>query len=205
MAARGLRAIAVARIILPRPIPDDYTAAPADPSSPSVVDHRGAEWRLLGLVPLYDPPREDSARTIQRLLDIGVAVKMITGDQVEIGRDTATRLGMGNNIVNCDQLNVEPSIAAKIAATHRLPPDLEDLASLVERSDGFGQVFPDHKHLVVSLLQARGHIVGMTGNHPRRTVCIVCMSVLPLTGFNNSPVSNCCLLVLLLCGMKAMA
>jgi H+-transporting ATPase len=109
-------------------------------------------WRLLGVVPLADPPRADSAATIAAAGELGVTVKMVTGDQVAIGREIARQTGLGEQILD----------AAALAA-----PGGEGEASLaaqVEAADGFAQVFPEHKYRIVRLLQARGHIVGMTGD-----------------------------------------
>jgi H+-transporting ATPase len=52
-----------------------------------------------GLVPLFDPPRHDTKDTIERCMEMGINVKMITGDQLLIGKETAKQLGMGTNMV----------------------------------------------------------------------------------------------------------
>lgn len=39
----------------------------------------GGPWQFIALLPLFDPPRHDSAETIRRALNLGVNVKMITG------------------------------------------------------------------------------------------------------------------------------
>jgi H+-transporting ATPase len=109
-------------------------------------------WRLLGVLPLADPPRADSAATITAARGLGVTVKMVTGDQVAIGQEIARQTGLGQQILD----------AAALAA-----PEGEgevDLAARVEAADGFAQVFPEHKYRIVRLLQSRGHIVGMTGD-----------------------------------------
>jgi len=106
------------------------------------------EWRLLGVLALADPPRGDSAETIRAAEELGVDVKMITGDQVAIGREVAHRVGLGENILD--------------AAT--LDSSDEEISARVAEADGFAQVFPEHKYRIVKLLQAQGHIVGMTGD-----------------------------------------
>jgi len=106
------------------------------------------EWRLLGVLALADPPRGDSAETIRAAEELGVDVKMITGDQVAIGREVAHRVGLGENILD--------------AAT--LDSSDEEVSARVAEADGFAQVFPEHKYRIVKLLQAQGHIVGMTGD-----------------------------------------
>jgi H+-transporting ATPase len=109
-------------------------------------------WRFLGVLPLYDPPREDSKTTIETAKKMGVAVKMVTGDQIAIGRETARQLGMGTNILD----------AGVFAETsHHQGGQLDDA---IEQGDGFAQVFPEHKYHIVDVLQRRGHITGMTGD-----------------------------------------
>ncbi|GAA0165309.1 primary active transporter [Lithospermum erythrorhizon] len=115
----------------------------------------GGPWQFIGLMPLFDPPRHDSAETIRRALDLGVNVKMITGDQLAIAKETGRRLGMGNNMYPSSALlgqNHDESIIA-------LPVD-----ELIEKADGFAGVFPEHKYEIVKRLQARKHICGMTGD-----------------------------------------
>jgi len=104
-------------------------------------------WRLLGILPLHDPPRADSKATIDAARGLGIRVKMVTGDQVAIGREIARELDLGTNILDASTL------AAK-----------GGLADVVEHADGFAQVFPEHKYRIVQALQGRGHIVGMTGD-----------------------------------------
>ncbi|KAB2011479.1 hypothetical protein ES319_D09G023700v1 [Gossypium barbadense] len=138
-AERGLRSLAVA-----------YQEVPEGRKESS-----GGPWQFIGLMPLFDPPRHDSADTIRRALNLGVNVKMITGDQLAIAKETGRRLGMGTNMYPSSALlgqNKEESIAA-------LPVD-----ELIEKADGFAGVFPEHKYEIVKRLQARKHICGMTGD-----------------------------------------
>ncbi|XP_015579193.1 ATPase 11, plasma membrane-type isoform X1 [Ricinus communis] len=173
-AERGLRSLAVAY----QDVPDGRKESPGGP------------WQFIGLLPLFDPPRHDSAETIRRALNLGVNVKMITGDQLAIGKETGRRLGMGTNMYPSSALlgqDKDESIAA-------LPID-----ELIEKADGFAGVFPgtsvllhvpcefychcswvcivffpniyglvyvisEHKYEIVKRLQARKHICGMTGD-----------------------------------------
>jgi len=109
-------------------------------------------WHLDGIVPLYDPPREDSKTTIAAARELGVEVKMITGDQRVIGKEIARELGIGTDIQNVDFLDDQNG------------KNPEQLAEMVEQANGFAQVFPEHKYRIVEMLQKRGHIVGMTGD-----------------------------------------
>ncbi len=122
------------------------------------ADDDGDDWRLLGILALADPPRADSADTVAAARALGVEVKMVTGDQVAIGRQMAREVGLGDRVLAADELDGEH-------------PDSEDhdeiepgLADRVERADGFAQVWPEHKYRIVRALQSRGHIVGMTGD-----------------------------------------
>jgi H+-transporting ATPase len=110
------------------------------------------QWQFLGVLPLFDPPREEARGTIATARQMGVNVKMVTGDQVAIARETAGKLGLGTNILDasgfCD---------TKLQ-------DMTQLAESVEKADGFAQVFPEHKFHIVEILQHHSHIVGMTGD-----------------------------------------
>ena len=110
------------------------------------------QWQFLGVLPLFDPPRDDAKATIATALKMGVKVKMVTGDQLAIAQETAKKLGMGTNILDASSLG-EPKQDA--------PSGVLDS---IERADGFAQVFPEHKYHIVEDLQKRGHIVGMTGD-----------------------------------------
>ncbi|KAL4312346.1 hypothetical protein GQ457_01G039620 [Hibiscus cannabinus] len=137
-ADRGLRSLAVAKQNVPE----------------KTKDGQGDPWRFVGLLPLFDPPRHDSAETIRRALDLGVNVKMITGDQLAIGKETGRRLGMGTNMYPSSAL-----LGDKGNALERIGVD-----ELIEKADGFAGVFPEHKYEIVKRLQQRKHICGMTGD-----------------------------------------
>jgi len=109
-------------------------------------------WVILGVLPLFDPPREEAKATIATARQMGVAVKMVTGDQVAIARETAGKLGLGNNILDASGFG---------DTKHH---ETAKLAESIEKADGFAQVFPEHKFHIVDVLQQRGHIVGMTGD-----------------------------------------
>ncbi|OMH84564.1 putative cation-transporting ATPase [Zancudomyces culisetae] len=109
------------------------------------------DWQLVGMISLLDPPREDSAETIRRCQELGVTVKMVTGDQLIIAKEVAMRLGMQRAILDATSL-VDPDITE------------DELALRCIHADGFAQVIPEHKYRVVELLQNRGILVGMTGD-----------------------------------------
>ncbi|KAI3446795.1 hypothetical protein Pfo_003460 [Paulownia fortunei] len=128
-ANRGLRSLGVARQTIPE----------------KMKESAGGPWEFVGLLPLFDPPRHDSAETIRKALDLGLA----------IGKETGRRLGMGTNMYPSSSLlgqSKDESIAS-------IPVD-----ELIEKADGFAGVFPEHKYEIVKKLQERKHICGMTGD-----------------------------------------
>ena len=127
-AARGFRSLGVAR-----------------------ADGEGG-WQFLGVLPLFDPPREDAKATIETATQMGVKVKMVTGDQLAIAKETAKKLGMGTDILDATGLGDVKK------------QETDQVAESIEKADGFAQVFPEHKFHIVDVLQKRGHIVGMTGD-----------------------------------------
>jgi len=107
------------------------------------------KWSYVGLIGLYDPPREDSADTIKTAESMGVGVKMVTGDHIAIAKEISQQVSLGTNIVLPDSF---------------LDKHSREAERVVEEADGFAEVFPEHKYHIVELLQDKGHIVGMTGD-----------------------------------------
>jgi magnesium-transporting ATPase (P-type) len=115
---------------------------------------RGAEAglpALVGLVTLYDPPRPDASQLIATLRGLGVEVKMLTGDALAVAREIAQGVGLPN-IRRVEDL--------KAAAAQ---PGNE-VVDLLAGADGFAEVYPEDKYIVVQHLQAAGHVTGMTGD-----------------------------------------
>lgn len=106
-------------------------------------------WEFVGIISLHDPPREDSKDTIKTAKTLGIDIKMITGDHIDIAKEIARELDLGTNIQDASQI---------------IDKTDEEIQSVVEQADGFAQVFPEHKYKIVGALQAKGHIVGMTGD-----------------------------------------
>jgi len=113
------------------------------------------KWQFVGLIPLYDPPREDSKQTIETAESMGVDVKMVTGDHVAIAKEVAQEVGLGTNILSITEFLGEIK-SGKIKSS--------DAERVVEDADGFAQVFPEHKYHIVEFLQKKQHIIGMTGD-----------------------------------------
>ena len=110
------------------------------------------KWQFVGVLPLYDPPRADAKATIATAREMGVSIKMVTGDALDIARETAKKLGMGINILDAAGLGDSKQKETKT------------VIESIEKADGFAQVFPEHKFHIIDVLQKSGHIVGMTGD-----------------------------------------
>jgi H+-transporting ATPase len=108
--------------------------------------------RLVGLVAMYDTPRPDSIKLIQELKNLGISVKMLTGDALPIAREIANKVGIGENIVKAPDLK-------KYAKEN-----LTKASEIAEKSDGFAEIYPEDKYIIVKSLQSKSHIVGMTGD-----------------------------------------
>jgi magnesium-transporting ATPase (P-type) len=115
---------------------------------------RGSETgvpALVGLVTLYDPPRPDAKQLIADLRGLSVAVKMLTGDGLPVAREIAQGVGLPN-ILRVADLKATSAKAGNEAV------------DLLAGADGFAEVYPEDKYLVVQHLQAAGHVAGMTGD-----------------------------------------
>jgi H+-transporting ATPase len=112
----------------------------------------GGPWLLVGVLPLFDPPRPDAKSTIAEAIANGVKVKMVTGDAIAIARETAQHLGLGSNILDAGRLGDAQQVNSPATA------------ALIEQADGFAEVFPENKYDIIDVLQKRGHMVGMTGD-----------------------------------------
>ncbi|KAK7462760.1 hypothetical protein VKT23_007345 [Stygiomarasmius scandens] len=137
-ASRGLRALAVAYEELDG---DDHEA-------------EGNGFELIGLLAIFDPPRDDTKQTIDDALALGVKVKMVTGDQLAIAKETGRRLGLGDHMYSAKVLKDGPAPGGKHAS----------LDEMIMDADGFAGVFPEHKYEIVKRLQGLGHLCAMTGD-----------------------------------------
>ncbi|CAF1285273.1 unnamed protein product [Rotaria sordida] len=137
-AERGLRSLAVAIEDVPS----------------GDVDGIGNGFKLIGLLPIYDPPRNDTKETIERAIELGVKVKMVTGDQLAIAKETGRRLGIGDNMFLSKVLKDGPPQGSVY----------QDIDDLILHADGFAGVYPEHKYEIVERLQNMGHMIAMTGD-----------------------------------------
>lgn len=116
------------------------------------ISENNGPLSLCGLVALYDMPRPDTGSFIQELKELGVSVKMLTGDAAPIAKEIAMEIGLGDKIVSSSKikdLKSENPIEA---------------ANTAEKSDVFAEVYPEDKYIIVKSLQAKEHIIGMTGD-----------------------------------------
>jgi len=105
--------------------------------------------KLVGLLPLADPPRPDSKSMIDQARKLGIKPLMLTGDSIDIAKEISNQIGIGNNIIRM--------------------ADIKDLSAdqqlkTVSECDGFAEIYPEDKYKIVKLLQSGGHMVGMTGD-----------------------------------------
>lgn len=137
-ASRGLRALAVA-----------YEELEGDDP-----EAEGNGFELIGLLAIFDPPREDTKQTIDDAMALGVRVKMVTGDQLAIAKETGRRLGLGDHMYPAKVLKDGPQPGGKHSS----------LDEMIMDADGFAGVFPEHKYEIVKRLQGLGHLCAMTGD-----------------------------------------
>ncbi|WWC62912.1 plasma-membrane proton-efflux P-type ATPase [Kwoniella dejecticola CBS 10117] len=137
-ARRGLRALAVAY--------EDVTG--------DAADGQGNGFELVGLLSIFDPPRSDTKQTIDDAMALGVKVKMVTGDQLAIAKETGRRLGLGDHMYPAKVIKDGPEAGGKHA----------NLDEMIMDADGFAGVFPEHKFEIVKRIQALGHLCAMTGD-----------------------------------------
>ncbi len=130
--------------------------------------------RILQVLSLFDPPRPDTKATIAAAIANGVEVKMITGDQTAIAKETCRELGMGTNILNTEVLNDKSMSVANLdnvscnyrynisTINHQL--SLVAFPQIILQAHGFAEVMPEHKFQIVDRIRQNGHVTGMTGD-----------------------------------------
>ncbi len=137
LAERGLRVLAVAR--RPGPVPEGRAGD---------VER---DLELLGLVGLEDPPRPGVAAAITACRRAGIRIALLTGDHPATARIIASEVG----IISRD---------GEVLEGRDLPDDLAELGELLDRDCVVARVTPEDKLRIAEALQARGHVVAMTGD-----------------------------------------
>ena len=115
------------------------------------ADKESTKMDLVGLVALYDKPRPESAKLIAKLRSLGISVKMLTGDSQPIAKQIAKEVGLGEKITR--MADVEKNVGNAVVA-----------AEIVDKTDGFAEIYPEGKYRIVKGLQVEEHVVGMTGD-----------------------------------------
>ncbi|MBS1528594.1 MAG: HAD-IC family P-type ATPase, partial [Bacteroidetes bacterium] len=105
---------------------------------------------MVGVVALVDPPLADSSKMITRIKELGIKVKMLTGDALPIAKEIASQVGIGDRIVE--------------AVIFRKEPNTPRADHIITRHDGFAEVLPEDKYNIVKTLQNHEEITGMTGD-----------------------------------------
>ena len=110
------------------------------------------KWELLGLAPLYDPPRSDVASAVRVAKALGVSVKICTGDAAETSKSLVESIGTGADIIDAESIDVgKENLTSEIAAR-------------IESADAYAGLGPVHKEKIVRALQSRGHLIAATGD-----------------------------------------
>ncbi len=120
-----------------------------------IAAYKNGKWHFAGIIPLYDPPREDAPLAVKKIKELGVNIKMVTGDHIAIAKNIAKMLGIGDKIISISEL---------LKKLKRGEIKEEKFDDIVEEADGFAEVFPEHKYKIVDSLQKKGHMVAMTGD-----------------------------------------
>jgi cation transport ATPase len=134
---------------------------------------------------MFDPPRGDTAATIREAGNLGIKVKMLTGDAVAIAIETCKQLGVGTKVYDSQKLISGGGLSGST------------IHDFVEAADGFGEVFPEHKYQVVELLQDRHHLVAMTGDGTNECVWLTSRKGAKLIAFTALLRSSALIAVLL--------
>ena len=145
MAARGLRVLAFARKVVTAPVQSVTHADVADGLS------------FVGLQAMMDPPRDEAIAAVRACQNAGIQVKMITGDHVATAAAIALQIGLkGAADGDADSFAISGHRLAQLAD--------HELVDIAQRTAVFARVTPEQKLRLVEALQARGHVVAMTGD-----------------------------------------
>lgn len=116
------------------------------------IDYGQGNIKIVGLAALYDMPRPDAKKLMDDLRNLGVSIKILTGDALPIAIETAKRVGLKGTITLSSEFEKE------------MDKNPAKAADIIEKSEGFAEIYPQDKYTIVKSLQSKGHIVGMTGD-----------------------------------------
>lgn len=115
----------------------------------AIKESESEPYRLAGVIALFDPPRPNAKKLIERLKSVGIRPKMVTGDNAVVAREVAEIVGIGEKVVTAEELRTV---------------DDEGRGKLVEEADVFAEVYPEDKYVIVKSLQNSGRFVGVMGD-----------------------------------------
>ena len=144
MAARGLRVLALAR----RHVEAHHAKLEHA--------HVTAGFTFLGLQAMMDPPRPAAIASVRQCQRAGISVKMITGDHLVTARAIAGQIGLKGREEHGKLVALSGRELEKVSD--------DELPEVAERTAVFARVAPEQKLRLVKALQARGHVVAMTGD-----------------------------------------
>jgi H+-transporting ATPase len=116
----------------------------------AVATEKDGKTQLAGIAAMFDPPLPDSAQMINEIKDLGVKVKMLTGDALPIAKEIAKQVGIGEDIESASLLHNNKS--------------QDENYSIIFAHTGFAEVLPEDKFTIVKNLQQHNEITGMTGD-----------------------------------------
>jgi Mg2+-importing ATPase len=105
---------------------------------------------FLGFVAFLDPPKESVGETIRSLIEFGIDVKILTGDNELVTKRVCEEIGL--------------SIKGVVLGTQVTQMGDDALARVVETSNIFARVNPGQKNRIMHALQLNGHVVGFLGD-----------------------------------------
>ncbi|MGC9132993.1 MAG: plasma-membrane proton-efflux P-type ATPase [Nanopusillaceae archaeon] len=119
----------------------------------AVAINENNKWIPVGLVALYDIPRKDTPELIKRLKELGIKVKMLTGDALPIAKEIGRQIGLDSNkIISGNELR------------KLLKENPQKAIEIIDNSEIFAEIYPEDKYYIVKALQDKKEIVGMTGD-----------------------------------------
>lgn len=166
IASRGLRGLVVAS----KSLPSDALVETYHDLSSWVSD-----LTFVGLLGLMDPPRAEARQAIAECRQAGIAVKMITGDHPTTASAIAAELGLHGRVLSGTELDAM---------------DSAQLAAAIDDVVVFARVTPSHKVKLVLALQAKGHVVAMTGDGVNDAPALKQADIGVAMGINGTAVSK---------------
>lgn len=152
MAAKGLRVLAFAK----KYVSSNKKNLNAGDTNSGLV--------FLGIQAMLDPPREDAIAAVKTCLSAGIKVKMITGDNVHTASVIAGKIGLSNNKKSAESAVNNSNQVLAITGYDLTNDSQEELLEIAEKTDVFARVSPEQKLQLVKAIQARGHVVAVTGD-----------------------------------------